>query len=65
MALSVKCLTLDFSSDHDLTVLRLSPMLGSALGGDYLRFSLSPSPSPHKINKYAFIFEGEKAHTQR
>ena len=26
---SLKCPTLDFSSGHDLTVVRLSPMLGS------------------------------------
>ena len=32
VAQSVKCLTLDISSVHDCRVVRLSPMLGSALG---------------------------------
>ena len=31
VAQSVKSLTLDFSSGHDLTVVRLSPVSGSAL----------------------------------
>ena len=31
VAQSVKCLTLDFRSGHDLSVIRLSPMPGSAL----------------------------------
>ena len=41
MAQSVKCLTLDFGSDHDLRVMRLSPALGSELSGE----STSSSPS--------------------
>ena len=32
VAQSVKRLTLDFGSGHDLTVVRSSPMLGSVLG---------------------------------
>ena len=31
LAQSVKCLTLDFGSDHDLRVVRLSPASGSVL----------------------------------
>ena len=31
---SVEHLTLDFSSHHDLRVVRLSPILGSALSGE-------------------------------
>ena len=41
----VKCLTLDFGSGHDLRVLGLSPVLGSALSGDSARDSL-PLPLP-------------------
>ena len=32
MAQSAECLTLDFGSGRDLTVMRLSPELGSMLG---------------------------------
>ena len=37
MAQSVKCLTLGFGSDHDLSwsIMRLSPMLGSALSSEF------------------------------
>ena len=45
MAQPVKRLTLDFSSGHDLTVMRLSPMSGCALGIETAWASLSPSLS--------------------
>ena len=45
MALLVKQPTLDFGSSHDLRVLGLSPVLGSALGSDSAWVSLFPSPS--------------------
>ena len=44
MAQLVKCPTLDFSSSHDLTVMRSSPKSGSALGVKSLLKILSPSP---------------------
>ena len=42
--------TLDFSLDHDLEVVRLSPELGSTLRGESassFSFSLCPFPSSH------------------
>ena len=55
-AQSIKCLTLDFGSSHDLTVVGLSPVLGPGLTVGSLLEILSPSlslrPSPPKINKY-------------
>ena len=48
MAQSVGCLTLGFGSGHDLTVVRLSPGLGSELGMEPVWDSLSHSPiAPH------------------
>ena len=46
MAQWVKHLTLDFSSGHDLRVLRSSPMLGSALPGSRLEILSPPAPPP-------------------
>ena len=47
VAPSVKCVTLDFPSGDDLTVLKLSPESRSQ-GGAFLGFSLSPfAPLPH------------------
>ena len=43
VAESVKCLTVDFDSGHDLRVLRSSPMSGALLSEE----SASPSPSAH------------------
>ena len=43
VALSVKCPILDFSSGHDLTIVRSSPMLGSLLSRESAWDSLSPS----------------------
>jgi len=52
VAQSVKHPTLDFSSGHDLGVVRSSPVLGFALGmepaWDSLSLSLFPSPSKRK-----------------
>ena len=51
VAQSVKCLTLDFSPDHDLRVVRSDPRAGR---GHCLRFSLSPSaslPLPKEIKE--------------
>ena len=45
VAQSVKCLTPDFVSGHDLTVMRSSHMSGSVLGVEPAYDSLSPSPS--------------------
>ena len=45
MAQSLKHLTLDFGSGHDLKVLELSPTLGSALSGESALGSLSFSHS--------------------
>ena len=45
MAQSVECLTLDFSSGHDLRVMRLGPVSGSALGVESASDPLSPSLS--------------------
>ena len=47
MAQSIKHLTLDFGSGHDLKVMRSSPMSGSALGGGGPLENLSfPLPLP-------------------
>ena len=48
VAQSVECLTLDFGSGYDPSVMGLSPASGSALSEACLRFSLSLSlcPSP-------------------
>ena len=52
--------TLDFSSGHDLTVLRVKPTLGSTLTAQRLlrilspSLSLCPSPLNLKINKHYF-----------
>ena len=43
----VKHPTLDFGSDHDLRVMRLSPLWGSALRGESAQDFLSPSAPPH------------------
>ena len=43
MAQSVKHLTFDFGSGHDLTAMGLSPMTGSMLGMELAYYSLSPS----------------------
>ena len=43
MAQSVRHLTVDFTSGHDLMVLRSSPTLGSRLGVKPAYYSLSPS----------------------
>jgi len=55
LAQSVKRLTLDFRSGHDLRVIRLSPTLGSALGVGPAWDSLSPSasslPCPRALSK--------------
>ena len=40
MARSVKCLTLDFSSDHDLRVYEFEPQVGAALGAETLGLQL-------------------------
>ena len=50
VAQSVKHLTLDFGSGHDLRVMRLSPSLGSTLGMEsaYIIFPLLPSPTSKK-----------------
>ena len=45
LAQSVKCLSLDFGSGHDLRVMRLSPALGSVLRVEPALDSLFPSPS--------------------
>ena len=45
MVQSVKCLTLDFGSGHDLTIVGLSPALGSALSMEPAWNSLSLSLS--------------------
>ena len=45
VAHSVKCLTLDFDSDDDLTIVRWSPASGSTLGVEPAWDSPSPSPS--------------------
>ena len=45
MAQSVECLTPDFSSGHDLRVMRSSPVLGSVLGVEIPQDSL-PLPLP-------------------
>ena len=49
VAQHVECLTLDFSSDHDLKVVRLSPTSSSAQDLQPALDSLSPSRSapPH------------------
>ena len=41
----VKCLSLDFSSGHDLRVVGLSPILGSVLSVESVADSLSLCPS--------------------
>ena len=47
IAQSVEPLTLNFSSGHNLRVVRLSPLLGSTLSGDSAWDSLSlPLPLP-------------------
>ena len=48
VAQSVKHLTLDISSEHDLRVLRSSPSLLPTQHKVCLRFSLSPSAPPLK-----------------
>ena len=48
LAQLVEHLTLDFGSGHDLSVMRLSLELGSALSGNLLEIlSLSPSLRPY------------------
>ena len=50
VAQSLKCPTLDFSSGHDLTVMRLSSTLGSVMTVQSLLGILSlplPLPLPH------------------
>ena len=51
----VKLPTLDFSSGHDLRVVRLSPMLGSVLSAESACPSTTSAPPPDhmlsKINK--------------
>ena len=49
MAQSVKHLTLDFSSGHDLTVVRLSPMSGSTLEFNILS-PFAPPPLMHVLS---------------
>lgn len=53
--MSVEGPTLDFSSSHDLKVVRLSPMMGSMLSVEPAWDSLSPSqpldPHPHSLKK--------------
>ena len=49
MAQSVKHLSLDFSSGHDLSVLRRSPALGSALA---MEPKSLPLPHPTKKDTY-------------
>ena len=44
MAQSSKLQTFDFSSGHDLRVVRSSPMLGSTLSGDSFSLSLCMPP---------------------
>ena len=57
----VRCLTLDFSSVHDLTVVRLSPALGSVLSMEPAWASFSPSlsapppPTSLKRDKQTFF----------
>ena len=53
MAQSVKHLTLDFSSEHNLKVVRSSPTLGPMLG---TQDSLSPSASPLSPSLKNFFF---------
>ena len=49
-----EALTLDFGSGHDPTVLRFSPMLGSALGMSLLKiYSLSSAPSSARMCVHA------------
>lgn len=45
MAQPVKHLILDIGSGHDLGIVRSSPMLGSMLGVELAKDSISPSPS--------------------
>ena len=55
VAQSVKLPTLDFGSDHDLTVRRIEPSMGSALIARSLLGILSLCPFPAlslKINKH-------------
>ena len=48
MAQSVRCRTLDFSSGHDLRIIRSSPSLASALGMEQAWDALSSFPTaPH------------------
>ena len=52
VAQSVKCPTLDFSSCHDLRVMRWSPVSGSPLSGDSLSLSLSSSVPLIPLKKF-------------
>ena len=64
VAQSVECPTLGFGSGHDLRVVRLSPASGSALSGESVCDSLSPSPLPYPPLLHSLLRARARAHSK-
>ena len=66
MAQSVKQLTLNFGSDHDLMTVRLRPVLGSVLGMEPAKIlSSSPSAPPLALSLFSLSLIKEKKKKKR